>query len=92
MREEAERAEAVVDRDDHHAIRRELGAVVVAGAVLLEAAAVDPHQDGAPAKAATRRGRVDVEVQAVLAELAGRRERARRLRAARPERRRVPDP
>ena len=91
VREEAERAEPVVDRDDHRAVRRELGAVVVAGAVLLEAAAVDPHQDRAPAKAATRRGRVDVEVQAVLAERAGRRERARRLRAARPERRRVPD-
>ena len=32
MGQEAERAEMVIDRDDHDAVRRELGAVVVAGA------------------------------------------------------------
>ena len=42
--EEAERAQPVVDRDDDGAVRRELGAVVVAAGVLREAAAVDPHQ------------------------------------------------
>ena len=47
MREKAERSQPVVDRDHDGALGRELGAVVVAGAVLREAAAVDP--DGATA-------------------------------------------
>src|SRR5262249_51049079 len=44
MREEAERTKPVVDRDDNEAVRRELRAVVVAGAILRETAAVDPHE------------------------------------------------
>ena len=92
MREEAERAEAVVDRDDHRAVGRELGAVVVAGAVLDETSAVDPHQHRPAALIVIAyRRRVDVQVQAVLADRPGRREWAGRLRAARPELRRVAD-
>src|SRR5215472_205708 len=61
--EEAERAEAVVDRHDDGAGRRELGAVIVAGSVLDETSAVDPHQHGPAALIVTtyRRG-VDVQV------------------------------
>ncbi len=46
MREEAERAEPVVDREDDNAVRRKLGAVVVAAGVLGETSAVDPHEHG----------------------------------------------
>jgi len=76
VREEAERAEAVVDRDDDRAVRRELGAVVVAAAVLNETSTVDPHQyrPAAPAAAVQRLG-VHVEVQAVFADRPGREER-----------------
>jgi hypothetical protein len=93
VREEAERAEPVVDRDDDRAGRRELGAVVVAAAVLDQAAAVDPHQHR-PVTATARRRRVDVQVQAVFADLPRREERVagQCLRAARPELRRVPHP
>ena len=94
--EEAERAEPVVDRDDDGAVRRESGAVVVAAALLGQPAAVDPHQHRQAIAATAARqpmvcvtagqpGRVHVEVQAVLAHRPGRRERARRLRAARRE-------
>ena len=75
MRQEAEGAEPVVDRDDYDAVRRELGAVVVAGGVLREAAAVDPHEHGAGRLLAQRR-RGDVEVQAVLVDRARREERS----------------
>ena len=46
MGEEAERAETVVDRDNDRAVRCELGTVVIAGAVLDETSAVDPHEHG----------------------------------------------
>ena len=68
MREEAERADAVVHVDDDDAPLGEPSAVVdrhVTGAAA-EAAAVDPHEHG-PALALARR-RPDVEVQAVLAD------------------------
>ena len=64
---EPERAEPVVDRDHDGAVCGELGAVVVAGAVLGEATAVNPHQHR-PVSVAAQRRRVDVEVQAVLGE------------------------
>ena len=82
MREEAERAEPVVDRDDDDAVRRELGAVVVEGAVLGEPAAVDPHEHRPPRVVAQRRGG-DVQVQAILGLGTRRLEQAGLLRAAR---------
>jgi hypothetical protein len=63
--EAAERAEAVVDRDDDGPGRRELRGVVVEGAVLGEPAAVDPHDDG-PLCVMAQRRRGDVQIQAVL--------------------------
>ena len=96
MREEAERAQPVVDRDHDGALRRELGAVVVAGGILSEAASVNPDEHRATISAATvqvRRG--DVQVQAVLGDRAGRQEqvleRVRLLWAARRELARVAD-
>jgi hypothetical protein len=44
VREEAERAQPVIDCDDDDAVGRELGTVVVAAGVLGEAASVDPDQ------------------------------------------------
>lgn len=88
VREEAEVAEAIVDRDHHEALARERRAVVhrrraVADA---EAAAVDPHQDRR-VRPGTGRG-PDVEVEAVLAGVADRlravERREHRLRARRP--------
>ncbi len=68
--EEAERAQAVVDRHDHDvAVDRELGRVVAGAVAGQERPAVDPHHHGqprAPRRATGRRG--DVEVQAVLVE------------------------
>ena len=96
VREEAERAQPVVDRDHDGALRRELGAVVVAGGILSEAASVDPDEHRATISAAaaqSRRG--DVQVQAVLGDGAGRQEqvleRVRLLWAARRELGRVAD-
>ena len=92
MRQEAERAEPVVDRDDDCAVRGKLGAVVVAAGVLGETATVDPHEHRPAAfVTAVQRRRVHIQVQAVLTDRAGRRERARELRATRPELRGVAD-
>src|SRR5689334_14512993 len=94
MCEEPERAEPVVDRDDDGAGGRELRTVVVACCVFRETATVDPDEYGMSALTArVSVGRVDVEVQAVLRDRAGREERVPLLllRTARSELRRVAD-
>ena len=85
--QEPQHAEPVVDRDDHDAVGRQFGAVIVAAGVFRQRAAMDPHQDRPPGVAARRR-RVHVEVQAILASGAGRQERVRvRVRVLRAARR-----
>ena len=77
MGEEPEGAEAVVDRDDHGALGRQLGGVVVPGGVNGQAAAVDPHEHGPSLAQAVRERRgVHVQVEAILRRFAGRREPA----------------
>ena len=86
MGQEPERAQSVVDGDDHGALGRQLRRVVVAGAVRGQTAAVDPHEHRTAARVTIgTRGRVHVEVEAVLAHLAGRCEEAILLGAARRE-------
>ena len=46
MRQEAERAEPVVDGDDDDTVCRQLGGVVIPASAAGEAAAVDPHEHG----------------------------------------------
>ena len=92
VREEAERAEPVVDRDDDDAVRRELGAVVVAGAVQGEASAVDPHEHRPATFAARAVGVYTFRYrQSSLIGPGGRNGFASCLRAARPELRGVAD-
>jgi hypothetical protein len=45
VREEAECSKPVVDGDDHDAVRRQPGGIIVAGTLFREAAPVDPHQN-----------------------------------------------
>ena len=68
MREQAERPEAVVDRHHDDAAARQLRAVVarLRAGVLLEGAAMEPHQHRHRAAGRRLRGRPDVEEQAVL--------------------------
>src|SRR5262249_39072090 len=76
MREEAQEAQAVVQRDDYRGApqgspRRELAPVVVVGGAVHIAAAVDPDQDRVPAAllvAVSHGRREDVEIKAVLGE------------------------
>src|SRR5689334_16955473 len=82
MREETERAQPVVDRDDDNAVRRELRAVVVESAVLGEATAVEPDDDRQRGVAAQGR-RADVQVEALLGLGSRRLKQVLRLRAAR---------
>ena len=57
MGQEPERAEPVVDGDDHGAFGGQLRRVVVAGAVRRQAAAVDPHEHRTAATATIARSR-----------------------------------
>jgi hypothetical protein len=67
VREEPQGAQPVVDRDHDGAIRRKLGALIVAAAILRESTAVNPHQHRPiTAMAVAHSPRVDVEVQTVL--------------------------
>ncbi len=85
MRQEAEGAEAIVDRHDHHALSDERPGVVVIALAGEQRAAVDPHHDRVRADDFRR---VDVEVETVF-RAAGDAERARRLGAMRRERARI---
>src|SRR5690349_684985 len=97
MREDAERAQPVVDRDHDDAAARERGAIEYRAAADHETAAVQPDGDR-PAVARAACSRPDVEVEAVLARRqGGGRRRARieaciagNLHAARTETRGIP--
>lgn len=68
MGEEAEYVQAIVDRDDHHSLRGQMGAVIFrlrCGAEIV-AAAVDPDHHRQPVRRRFRR-RPDVQVETVLA-------------------------
>jgi hypothetical protein len=71
--QEAERADPVGDGDEHHALLGVIGAVIQghAGQAAVEAAAVDPGDDGQLLTRRLGRG-PDIDEQAVLAERRGR--------------------
>src|SRR5690242_191294 len=89
MRQKAELAQPIVERDDDDALSGQACAVVkgIRAVVGDEAAAMDEHHDGGPSTV-TRRSRPDIQGQTVLV---GREKRTVRsqLRTGRAERRRV---
>ena len=92
MRQEPERAEAVVDRDDHRSLSCQQRRVIVPSGVSGQATPVDPHQNRAPrCVGIAKRRRVHVQIQTVLIQRTRRREGSRLLGAARRELGRISD-